>query len=117
LSKAADNLYYPPAAITANNMYGSIVLEAVALDASATPPTYVAAGGSATLCYAGNGAMQTHTSSSSGGAYTFSNIPQGIQTISVTGDPDGNGGQPPITRLITVFCPAGGSIHKTVALR
>jgi hypothetical protein len=117
LNNDADNLNYPSTAITANRIYGSIVLEAVALDTSATPPTYVAAGGSATLCFARDGAMQTPKSTSSEGNYTFSNIPQGIQTISVTGDPDGIGKQQPLTRLITVFCPAGGSIHKTVALR
>jgi prepilin-type N-terminal cleavage/methylation domain-containing protein len=117
LNNVTDNLYYPPAALTANNIYGGIVLEAVALDTSATPPTYVAAGGSATICYARNGAMQTLTSSSSEGAYTFPNIPQGIQTINVIGDPDGNGAQPALTRRIAIFCPAGGSIHKTVAMR
>jgi prepilin-type N-terminal cleavage/methylation domain-containing protein len=114
----ADNFYYPPAPITANNLRGSIKIEVVALDTSAAQPNFVAAGGQMTVYFAQDGAQQPPiTILSPIGSYTFSNLPQGIHAITVTGDPDGGGPQLSLTRTLTVFCPGGGSIHQVVALR
>lgn len=121
MSAGADNLYYPAVPITANNVYGRIALDALVLDTSTEQAIYVPAAGQATLCYARDGAMQTVTAASATGIYSFPsaglNLPQGIHAIQVTGDPDGAGPQPSVTRSFTVFCPGGGTSHQTVALR
>jgi len=121
MATTADNLYYPAVPITANNIYGSIAIKVFALDTSTAQPTYVPAGGQATIYFAQNGTMQSVTAASANGSYIFPtaglNLPQGIHAINVTGDPDGPGPQPPVTNSITVFCPGGGTAHQTVALR
>ncbi len=110
-----DNLVYPMTPITTNNLNGSIVLSVFALDNGTSPPVFVQAGGQATLCFAQNGIMQNMSIASPSGSYLF---PQGIKAITITGDPDGIAGpQPAITGTITVYCPGGGTVHQTAALR
>ncbi len=117
----ADNLLYPSTPITLNNVNGSIGLEVLALDSSTALPIFVPAGGQATVFYAQNGLMQSQVIASPSGSYVFPtaglSLPQGIHAVSVTGDPDGAGPLPPLSRTITVFCPGGGTTHQTVALR
>jgi prepilin-type N-terminal cleavage/methylation domain-containing protein len=139
----ADNLVYPPTPITVNNVNGNIVLQVLALDNSTAQPTFVPAGGQATVYFAGNGLMQSVSLTSSSGSYVFpasgASLPQGIHAISVTGDPDGNGNgngngngcgngngnangcgngnQPSLTNIVKVFLPGGGTSYLTVALR
>jgi hypothetical protein len=121
MNSAADNLLYPSTPLAVNNVNGSIVLEVLALDSSTAQPIFVPAGGQATVYYAQNGVMQSLLMASATGSYVFpaagTSLPQGIHAISVTGDPDGAGPQPSITRTITVYCPGGGTAHQTVALR
>jgi hypothetical protein len=121
MNTTADNLYYPSTPITANNVNGSIALEVAALDTSTAQPVYVPAGGQAIIYYAQNGAMKSTTVASAAGSYLFfaagMTLPQGIHAITVTGDPDGSGPQPSLTRTITVYCPGGGTVHQMVALR
>jgi prepilin-type N-terminal cleavage/methylation domain-containing protein len=121
MNTIADNLYYPSTPITANNISGSIALAVVALDSSTAQPIYVPAGGQATIYYAQNGTMQSTMTASAAGSYLFfaggMTLPQGIHAITVTGDPDGAGSLPSLTRTITIFCPGGGTVHQTVALR
>jgi prepilin-type N-terminal cleavage/methylation domain-containing protein len=121
MATAADNLYYPSTPITVNNINGSVAIEAFALDSSTATPIFVPASGQATIYFAQNGVMQSVTASSTTGSYLFPatgmSLPQGIHAISVTGDPDGAGPQPSLTRTATVFCPGGGTVHQTMALR
>jgi prepilin-type N-terminal cleavage/methylation domain-containing protein len=121
MNTVADNLYYPLTPITANNINGSAIIEVVAMDTSTTQPVYVPAGGQATIYYAQDGVMQSSTAVSATGSYLFFaaglTLPQGIHAVTVTGDPDGPGPLPALTRTITFFCPGGGTVHQTVALR
>ena len=117
LTTAADNIVYPPNPITANNLNGSIVLSVLALDTSTAQANFVAGGGQARMYYAQNGSMQSTVLISASGSYAFSPLVQGIHAISITGDPDGAGPQLPLTQTITLYCPGGGAVHQTVALR
>jgi hypothetical protein len=121
MATTPDNLLFPENPLAANNLNGNIVLTVLALDNSTGQPTFVPAGGQATIYYAQNGQMQSALLSSASGVYSHptsgSALPQGIYAITVTGDPDGSGSQPPLTRTITVYCQGGGTLHQTVALR
>jgi prepilin-type N-terminal cleavage/methylation domain-containing protein len=117
MNTAADNLYYPSTAITANNINGRISIEVKALDTSTATPAYVPAAGPATLYYAQNGQMQS-VNAASAAAATGISLHQGIHAITVTRDLDGpSGPMPSLTSTITVFCPAGGTVHQTISLR
>jgi prepilin-type N-terminal cleavage/methylation domain-containing protein len=117
LTTAADNIVYPPNPIAANNLNGNIVLSVLALDTSTAQASYVPAGGQAQMYYARDGAMQSTVLLSASGSYTFSPLVQGIHAITITGDPDGAGPQLPLAQTITLYCPGGGAVHQTVALR
>jgi prepilin-type N-terminal cleavage/methylation domain-containing protein len=121
MGTAGDNLLYPSVPLAGTTISGSVVLQVLALDNSTPQPTFVPAGGQATLYFAQNGVMQSLTMPSSFGAYVFpgngASLPQGIYAITVTGDPDGAGPQPAVTRTITIYCPGGGTAYQTVALR
>jgi prepilin-type N-terminal cleavage/methylation domain-containing protein len=117
LATAADNIVYPPNPITANNLNGNIVLSVLALDTSTAQASYVAAGGQARMYYSQNGSMQSTVLLSASGSYAFSPLVQGIHAITVAGDPDGAGPQSTLTQTITLYCPGGGAVHQTVALR
>jgi prepilin-type N-terminal cleavage/methylation domain-containing protein len=117
MNTAADNLYYPSTPVTANNINGSIALDVKVLDTSTPAPAYVPAAGPATIYYAQNGQMQSVNAASAAAAAGVS-LHQGIHAITVTRDLDGPGGpMPPLTGTITVFCPAGGTVHQTIFLR
>jgi type II secretory pathway pseudopilin PulG len=121
MAAIADNVVYPSTPITVNNINGSIALEVFAMDNSTAQPTFVPAGGQAIFYYALNGSMQSQAMFSISGSYVFpasgGSLPQGIHAISITADPDGVGPQPSLTRTVTVYCPGGGTVHQTVALR
>jgi len=121
ISTAADNLLYPPNPITVNNINGSITFTVMALDNSTSQPTFVPAAGQAAVYFAQDGQMQSFLLTSATGVYTCpssgASLPQGIHAITATGDPDGAGPQPALTRTITVYCPGGGTVHQVVALR
>lgn len=117
MSAAADNFLYPSNSITTNNINGSIVLNVKALDNSTGQPTFVFASGQAIFYFAQNGQMQSQTLASTSGVYPSTSLPQGIHAITVTGDPDGAGSQPALTKTLSVYCPGGGTIHQVVSLR
>jgi prepilin-type N-terminal cleavage/methylation domain-containing protein len=121
MTTAADNLLYPSNPITINNINASIAITVKALDNSTGQPVFVPAGGQAIVYFAQNGQMQSQTLASATGVYVFptagSSLPQGIHAITATGDPDGAGSQPALTRTITVYCPGGGTVHETLSLR
>jgi general secretion pathway protein G len=117
LMSTADDLRYPSTPMTANNVNGSISLDVKVLDTSAATPNYVPVAGPATIYYAQNGQMQFVNAASAAAAAGVI-LPQGIHAITVTRDLDGAAGpMPSLTGTITVFCPAGGTVHQTVALR
>lgn len=117
MNTVADNLYYPSTAITANNINGRISIDVKALDTSTAAPAYVPATGPATIYYAQNGQMQFVNAASAAAAAGIS-LHQGIHAISATRDLDGPAGpMPSLTSTITVFCPAGGTVHQTISLR
>jgi prepilin-type N-terminal cleavage/methylation domain-containing protein len=121
MNTAPDNSLYPSNPITANNINGNIVFTVMALDTSSGQPTFVPAAGQATVYFAQNGQQQSFLLTSATGSYVCpasgATLPQGIHAITATGDPDGIGPQPSLTRTITVYCPGGGTVHQTVALR
>jgi prepilin-type N-terminal cleavage/methylation domain-containing protein len=117
MATVADNLLYPSTPITINNINGSLVLNVKALDNSTGQPTFVFAAGQATIYSAQNGAMQSETLTSTTGAYPNTSLSQGIHAITVTGDPDGAGPQPALTKTISIYCPGGGTVHQVVSLR
>jgi prepilin-type N-terminal cleavage/methylation domain-containing protein len=121
MAASVDNILYPSVPITLNNVTGNIILAAMALNTGGTPSVFAPAGGQAIIYYAQDGVMQSWVMASPAGSY---NIPmagatlyQGIHAIRVTGDPDGAGPQPSITNTITVYCPGGGTVHKTAILQ
>lgn len=118
---AADNIVNLQNPLSSNNLNGNVALTVLALDNSTSQPTFVPAGGQAAIYYAQNGQMQSVLLASASGSYVYpsagSALPQGIYAITVMGDPDGAGSQPPLTRTITTYCPGGGTVHQTVALR
>jgi hypothetical protein len=66
--------------------------------------------------------MQSVVVASPSGSYIYPPVgvgfPQGIHAINITGDPDGVvGSQPAIARMITLYCPGGGTAHQSIALR
>jgi prepilin-type N-terminal cleavage/methylation domain-containing protein len=121
MNTAVDNLLYPSTPITANNVNGSFTLAVSALDTSTAQPTFVPAGGQITIYFAQSGAMQSVVIASPSGSYIYPpagvGFPQGIHAINITGDPDGAGSQPAIARMITLYCPGGGTAHQSIALR
>jgi prepilin-type N-terminal cleavage/methylation domain-containing protein len=124
MATAADNIVYPSMPITNANIHGSLDLTATVLDTSGPQPVYVAAGGPVTVSYAEDGRERNMPLSSPTGVYLFPSpasglcLPQGIYAVTAKGDPDGIGvGQPEITRVFTVYCPGGGTVHQTIALK
>lgn len=116
-----DNILFPPAPLNPVILSGNITMTVLALDTGTAQPTFVPAGGQTTIYFAQNGQMQSALLTSASGTYTYppagTTLPQGIYAITVTGDPDGPGSQPARTGTVTVYCPGGGTVHKTVALR
>jgi prepilin-type N-terminal cleavage/methylation domain-containing protein len=116
MNTAADNILYPSNSISANNLNGSVVLNVVVVDASYNPPQYVPAVGTATVYYANDGAERSFSFAGSG-SYVCPNLPQGVHAIKVTGYPNGGNPLSALSQTITVYCPGGGTVHQTVALR
>jgi prepilin-type N-terminal cleavage/methylation domain-containing protein len=117
MNTAADNLLYPTVPISANNINGNIIFTVMLLDSSSGQPIYAPSGGQATIFFAQNGALQSVALNSLTGSYTYpaqgARLPKGIYAISATR----NSGAGTITRTITVFCPGGGTVQQTLALR
>jgi prepilin-type N-terminal cleavage/methylation domain-containing protein len=121
INTAADNILYPANPISANNIGGRVVLTVMTLDSSSSQPVYTPSAGQASLYFAQNGALQTIVLNSITGSYTYppagSVLPKGIYAIAATRDPDGSGPLPALTRTITAYCPGGGTVQQTLALR
>jgi prepilin-type N-terminal cleavage/methylation domain-containing protein len=117
MNTASDNLLYPAAPIRTNNINGSLVLTVLLLDSSSGQSIYTPSGGQATIYFAQNGTLQSVVLNSLTGSYTYpaqgASLPKGIYAISATR----NVGAGTITRTITAFCPGGGTVQQTLALR
>jgi prepilin-type N-terminal cleavage/methylation domain-containing protein len=120
MATVADNLVYPSTAIAANNVNGSITLNVLTIDNNTGLPVALLPGGQVIMYFAKDGFMIPQPIVSDTGPYFFptsGTLPQGIHAISISGDPDGAGPLTPITRIVTVYCPGGGTAHQTVLLR
>ncbi len=118
---AADNLLYPANPIVANNINGRVIITVMTLESSSGQPIYAPSTGQATIYFAQNGALQSAVLDSQTGSYTYppqtAGLPQGIYAVTATRDPDGSGPLPALTRTITAYCPGGGTVQQTLALR
>jgi prepilin-type N-terminal cleavage/methylation domain-containing protein len=108
----ADDLCYPSTPITANNVYGSISLEVEVLDTAAAPPKYVPINtGQVTYYYAKDGAILPSALPIASSNMASVKLHQGIHAISVKDSVTS------LTSTLTVFCPAGRTVHQTIVLR
>jgi prepilin-type N-terminal cleavage/methylation domain-containing protein len=121
INTGADNILYPSIPVSNNNLNGNINLTVLARDTSSGQPLFVPAGGQARIYYPQNGQEQSYLIASPTGLYSCppagNTLPQGIHAVWFTADPDGPGPQPALTGTITIYCPGGGTVQQTIALR